>query len=353
MIAAPARAAQCPKRPDPSRKAGSARELARNRHTPVIEIRIQLPDPRRRLAAVRLAHELRERLPHELKRRGKSWELTAPAPDVARFEYQLELIDAKGRSEWIVDPANPKTASGPWGDKSVWEEPGYAPPDWVAAQPVGEPESVTIPSKILRAELPALIWAHPDATAESPMLIAHDGPEYAEHSALTVSARTAAAAPRDAARPGRPERDLFGFRALRPCARRGDPAGTAAGAETDRARSEPRGARALPRPPPLSRRASTRSSSSRAASSAAPTRTSAGFRATSGSPASSAASIATGPSERSRSCSAAAPSRRTFPPTGRSRSRCAAAATTRGCMSSATGTTGSHGATPSIPTCSG
>ena len=45
---------------------------------------------------------------------------------------------------------------------------------------------MTIPSKILRAELPALIWAHPDATAESPMLIAHDGPEYAEHSALTV-----------------------------------------------------------------------------------------------------------------------------------------------------------------------
>ncbi len=186
MIAAPARAAQCPKRPDPSRKDGSARELARNRHTPVIEIRFQLPDPRRRLAAVRLAHELGDRLPHELKRRGRTWELTAPAPDVARFEYQLELIDAKGKSEWIVDPANPKTASGPWGDKSVWEEPEYAAPEWVDADPVGETESVTIASKLLRAELPALIWAHPDATAQSPMLIAHDGPEYAEHSALPV-----------------------------------------------------------------------------------------------------------------------------------------------------------------------
>ena len=110
--------------------------------------------------------------------------MTAPAPDVARFEYQFALIDAKGRSEWILDPANPKTASGPWGDKSVWEEPGYAPPEWVAAEPLGEAESVTIPSRILRAELPALIWAHPDATAQSPLLIAHDGPEYAEHSAL-------------------------------------------------------------------------------------------------------------------------------------------------------------------------
>jgi enterochelin esterase family protein len=161
-----------------------AQQLERNRHTAVIEIRFQLPDPRRRLAAVRLAHELRDRLPHELNRRGRAWELTAPAPDVARFEYQLELIDAQGRSEWIVDPANPKTASGPWGDKSVWEEPGYQQPDWVDAEPLGAAESVTIPSRILKAELPALIWAHPDATAQSPMLVAHDGPEYAEHAAL-------------------------------------------------------------------------------------------------------------------------------------------------------------------------
>jgi enterochelin esterase family protein len=161
-----------------------ARQLERNRHTPVIEIRFRYPDPRRRLAAVRLAHELRGRLPHEFTRKGRAWELAAPAPDVARFEYQLELIDHKGSSEWIVDPANSKTASGPWGAKSVWEEPGYAPPGWLSAKPLAEAESVTIPSRILRTELPALIWAHPDATEQSPMLVAHDGPEYAEHSAL-------------------------------------------------------------------------------------------------------------------------------------------------------------------------
>ncbi len=151
-----------------------------------MELRFQHPDPRRRLVAVRLAHELRERLPHELTRRGRSWELRAPAPDVARFEYQFELIAPDGTSEWILDPANPKTASGPWGDKSVWEEPEYEPPAWVAADPLGEVEAVTIASRILKAELPALIWAHPDATAASPMLVAHDGPEYAEHSALVA-----------------------------------------------------------------------------------------------------------------------------------------------------------------------
>ena len=152
----------------------------------MIEIRFQLPDPRRRLAAVRLAHELRNRLPHELTRRGGSWELTAPAPDVARFEYQFELIDWRGHSEWIVDPANSQTATGPWGEKSVWEEPGYEPPAWLAAEPLGSVRTMTIPSRILRAELPALIWAHPDATERSPVLLVHDGPEYAEHSALVT-----------------------------------------------------------------------------------------------------------------------------------------------------------------------
>ena len=62
----------------------------------MIEIRFQFPDPRRRLAAVRLAHELRDRLPYELTLRGTAWELTARAPDVARFEYQFELIDRRG-----------------------------------------------------------------------------------------------------------------------------------------------------------------------------------------------------------------------------------------------------------------
>lgn len=152
----------------------------------MIEIRFQLPDPRRRLAAVRLAHELRDLLPHELTRSGRSWELTAPAPDVARFEYQFELIDWSGRSERIVDPANPQLASGPWGDKSVWEEPGYEPPAWLAAEPLGNAKAVTIPSRILRAALPALIWAHPDATESSPMLLVHDGPEFAEHSSLVT-----------------------------------------------------------------------------------------------------------------------------------------------------------------------
>ncbi len=142
----------------------------------MIELRIQVPDPRRRLAAVRLAHELRDRLPHELTRNGRAWELTAPAPDVARVEYQLELIDREGKSEWILDPGNPKRASGPWGDKSVWEEPGYEPPAWLEAEPPAPGERVAITSRILKAALPTLLWAHPDATERSPLVVVHDAP---------------------------------------------------------------------------------------------------------------------------------------------------------------------------------
>ena len=129
-------------------------------------------------------HELRDRLPHDLTRNGRSWQLTAPVPDVARFEYQLELIDRTGKSEWILDPDNPRRAGGPWGDKSVWEEPGYAPPEWLDAEPSTPAEPVTIASRILKAELPGLVWAHPEANERSPLLVVHDGPEYAEHSAL-------------------------------------------------------------------------------------------------------------------------------------------------------------------------
>jgi enterochelin esterase-like enzyme len=150
-----------------------------------MEVRFAYPDPRRRLAAVKLAHELRDRLPHELARNGRSWVASAPAPDVGRFEYQFELVGRDGSSEWVLDPENPRTASGPWGEKSVWQAPGYEPPGWIDEAP--EPpaaEPVAIESRVLKTELPALAWAHPEATERSPMLVVHDGPEYAEHSAL-------------------------------------------------------------------------------------------------------------------------------------------------------------------------
>jgi enterochelin esterase-like enzyme len=148
-------------------------------------VRFAYRETGRRLARVQLAHEI-PGLPFRLTRRGRTWELVAPQPDVARLEYQFELIDEAGRSEWIVDPENPLRAAGPWGDKSVLELPGYEPPEWLTDEPVGTLEETSISSRILHAELPALLWSHPDAHAGSPLLVALDGPEYAEYSSLVT-----------------------------------------------------------------------------------------------------------------------------------------------------------------------
>ncbi|MCP9485126.1 MAG: alpha/beta hydrolase-fold protein [Gaiellaceae bacterium MAG52_C11] len=147
------------------------------------EVRFAYRERGPRLARVQLAHDV-PGLPHRLTRRGDTWELVAPQPEVDRLEYQFELIDRTGRSERIVDPENPLRASGPWGDKSVRELPGYEAPAWLDAKPLGAAESVVLQSRILRTELPALLWAHPDAGKHSPLLVAHDGPEYAEYSSL-------------------------------------------------------------------------------------------------------------------------------------------------------------------------
>jgi enterochelin esterase-like enzyme len=158
------------------------------RHALAIELRFSYRDRTGRVDRVLLRHELRSRLPHELVRRPRTrlWEVTAPRPDVDRIEYQFELIRRDGGAECVSDPENPLRASGPWGDKSVLELPGYEPPEWLDAEPV-DPEGaehVELPSRILHARLPALLWAHPAADEHSPLLVVHDGPEYAEHSSL-------------------------------------------------------------------------------------------------------------------------------------------------------------------------
>jgi enterochelin esterase-like enzyme len=163
-------------------------QLLHFRHALAIELRFSYRDRTGRVDRVLLRHELRSRLPHELVRRPRTrlWETTASRPDVDRIEYQFELIRRDGGSEYVTDPENPLRASGPWGDKSVLELPGYEPPDWLAAAPVDPAgvEQLELPSRILHARLPALLWAHPDADGHSPLLVVHDGPEYAEHSAL-------------------------------------------------------------------------------------------------------------------------------------------------------------------------
>jgi enterochelin esterase family protein len=146
----------------------------------------------RGLRSVRFRSDLvKRRDPPAFHRRSRSqtWELSLPRPHgVDRVEYLLELRRADGGTELVTDPANSLLATGPFGDKSVLELPGYVPPVWLDEEAeAGTVESFTVPSRVLRAEVTGLLWssAGSEPGEPLPLLIVHDGPEYAEHSALT------------------------------------------------------------------------------------------------------------------------------------------------------------------------
>jgi enterochelin esterase-like enzyme len=149
---------------------------------------LTVPDPRRAYTDVALLHELRRprRLP--FVRRGRRWELRLPRPEVDRMEYLLELRRADGATDVGPDPSNPLRAPGPFGEKSVLEFPGYEAPEWVFDQEVrtGELRELPLRSRRLRTTIPTILWAaaETDPGEPLPLLVVHDGPEYAEYSSL-------------------------------------------------------------------------------------------------------------------------------------------------------------------------
>jgi enterochelin esterase family protein len=94
----------------------------------------------------------------------------------------------------LPDAANPLRADGPFGEKSVIEFPGYRPPAWLDA-PGRSPAPVTtglaVPSRVLGARVPVELWRSRGGGRRRrrrgdplPMLVVHDGPEYARYAAL-------------------------------------------------------------------------------------------------------------------------------------------------------------------------
>jgi len=146
----------------------------------------------RGLRGVRFRSELTKRgEPPAFRRLGRSqtWQLRLRRPHgVDRVEYLLELEHADGGTELVIDPANPLLAGGPFGDKSVLELPGYVPPVWLDEEAeAGAVEPFRLPSRLLRAEVSGLLWSSAGAQPGEPLplLVVHDGPEYAQYSALT------------------------------------------------------------------------------------------------------------------------------------------------------------------------
>jgi len=134
-------------------------------------------------ASVALAQDLRRpRVGIPFVRDDGGWRLAFARPDVDRMEYLLEL-DGK----LTADPANPLRAPAPFGDKSVVEWPEYEPPAWLDSMADEGPlEEIEIPCRRLVARVRVLLYGTPDPpAADAPLIVAHDGPEYATYSRLT------------------------------------------------------------------------------------------------------------------------------------------------------------------------
>ena len=150
---------------------------------------LRLADPDARYAAVRLHSDLPAL---EYEREGEDWTLDlgggAGGVPIQRLEYELELVLADGGSEWVLDPGNPLRAPGAFGDKSVLLLEGYEPPAWLDAAGVeGSERELTAPGRGLGTDVAVRIWSPADAKDRTrlPLLVANDGPEYAELAGLT------------------------------------------------------------------------------------------------------------------------------------------------------------------------
>ncbi len=146
---------------------------------------LRLADPEERYSAVRLRSDLAAL---DYERDGEDWTLDLGAAPVARLEYQLELVHADGGSEVVCDPDNPLRAPGAFGDKSVLLLEGYEPPAWLdAPRAEGAERALVAPGRGLGTDVDVRIWSPADAkdTEPLPLLVANDGPEYAELAGLT------------------------------------------------------------------------------------------------------------------------------------------------------------------------
>ena len=142
-----------------------------------------MADPEHRFTEVLLGQDVvRPRPGPPFSWSGGAWRLTFARPDANRLEY---LIGADGN--FAPDPANPLRAPGPFGDKSVVEWPEYTAPAWLGSTAgAGLVEPVELRCRRLVARVRVLFYSTPEPPGiDAPLLVVHDGPEYAKYAGLT------------------------------------------------------------------------------------------------------------------------------------------------------------------------
>lgn len=151
------------------------------------EVTFTVIDRYRRLAAVRLIQEIGLD-DIAFIRSGTVWTLRIDRPPVDRMEYLFEIEDHNQHRATITDPENPRRASGAFGEKSVVQFAEYAPPGWLdTAADVGSTAPFEINAPRLDGSVSGELWT-PAGLAdheEAPLVVVHDGPEFASLAGFT------------------------------------------------------------------------------------------------------------------------------------------------------------------------
>lgn len=154
------------------------------------QLLFQFADAERRYARVSLDCDDAIAGRRRFRRTLTGWALAIPRPDVSRLEYRLLLTAHDGSVEVVCDPDNPERVRTAFGERSVALLPGYSPPSWLCSDaPAGSLTEVEHTDPVI-GTLPMAVWspAGLDNASPAPLLIVHDGPEYAGLSGLTTYA---------------------------------------------------------------------------------------------------------------------------------------------------------------------
>lgn len=118
------------------------------------------------------------------------WYLRLPVEDGGRFEYKLNIVRDDGE-DWVLDPLNPYRAGDPFGENSVAQTYGYSQPAWTVDQgaPRGRMETLAVKSAVFghRRDESVYLPHGYDRHRPHPLVIVHDGSDYDDFAALTVS----------------------------------------------------------------------------------------------------------------------------------------------------------------------
>jgi enterochelin esterase family protein len=116
------------------------------------------------------------------------WYLVMELPPASRIEYKLQRVH-QGKTEWLLDPLNPRRASDPFGENSVSSTEGYEVPEWTKPDPVSRPgtlKEMLFESRALGGPRRVVLYlpARFRPTRRYHLLVVHDGPEYLMYSGM-------------------------------------------------------------------------------------------------------------------------------------------------------------------------